>query len=181
MRVVIRKHFLRSRRAADVIVLLQQQDAQARARQIRRRDQPVMPGAKNNDVVFEISSRDHTNSSLDRKPFRARIRPDDHHSRSELRGIFAARSSRAARANSAQRAVVEAASSGLGMARAECRNRGDVVARAFSSSMSRCARRGDDFDVDTPAYPKIYEHALRAAGAAVDVARSAWKERPHSV
>ena len=31
----------------------------------------------------------------------------------------------------------------------------------------------DDFDVDTPAYPKIYEHALRSAGAAVDVARSA--------
>jgi acetoin utilization deacetylase AcuC-like enzyme len=30
-----------------------------------------------------------------------------------------------------------------------------------------------DFDVDTPAYPKIYEHALRSAGAGIDVARAA--------
>ena len=29
------------------------------------------------------------------------------------------------------------------------------------------------FDADTPAYPGIYEHALRATGAAVDVAQSA--------
>lgn len=32
-----------------------------------------------------------------------------------------------------------------------------------------------DFDVDTPAYPRIYDYALRSAGAAVDVARSAIK------
>ena len=31
----------------------------------------------------------------------------------------------------------------------------------------------NDFDADTPAYPGIYEHAARAAGAAVDVARTA--------
>jgi acetoin utilization deacetylase AcuC-like enzyme len=30
-----------------------------------------------------------------------------------------------------------------------------------------------DFDVDTPAYPRIYEHALRSAGASIDVARAA--------
>src|SRR6202171_4250288 len=30
-----------------------------------------------------------------------------------------------------------------------------------------------DFDADTPAYPGIFEHAARAAGAAVDVAREA--------
>jgi acetoin utilization deacetylase AcuC-like enzyme len=30
-----------------------------------------------------------------------------------------------------------------------------------------------DFDADTPAYPKIYEHARRSAGAAIDAARAA--------
>jgi acetoin utilization deacetylase AcuC-like enzyme len=35
----------------------------------------------------------------------------------------------------------------------------------------RMARR--DFDADTPVYPKIYEHALRSAGAAIDVTRAA--------
>ena len=30
-----------------------------------------------------------------------------------------------------------------------------------------------DFDADTPLYPKIYEHALRSAGAAIEVARVA--------
>src|SRR5205085_2405616 len=30
-----------------------------------------------------------------------------------------------------------------------------------------------DFDLDTAAYPKIYEHALRSAGSAVDAARAA--------
>ena len=29
-----------------------------------------------------------------------------------------------------------------------------------------------DFDADTPVYPKIYEHALRAAGAAIEAARA---------
>src|SRR2546430_17033772 len=32
-----------------------------------------------------------------------------------------------------------------------------------------------DFDADTPFYPKIYEHALRSAGAAIEVARAALK------
>jgi acetoin utilization deacetylase AcuC-like enzyme len=30
-----------------------------------------------------------------------------------------------------------------------------------------------DFDADTPIYPKIYEHALRSAGAAIDATRAA--------
>jgi len=30
-----------------------------------------------------------------------------------------------------------------------------------------------DFDVDTPVYPKIYEHALRSAGAAIEAGRAA--------
>jgi acetoin utilization deacetylase AcuC-like enzyme len=30
-----------------------------------------------------------------------------------------------------------------------------------------------DFDLDTPVYPKIYEHALKSAGAGTDVARAA--------
>jgi len=30
-----------------------------------------------------------------------------------------------------------------------------------------------DFDTDTPAYPNIYEHALRSAGAAIEAARAA--------
>jgi acetoin utilization deacetylase AcuC-like enzyme len=35
-----------------------------------------------------------------------------------------------------------------------------------------------DFDADTPAYPGIYEHALRAAGAAIEVAREGLKGNP---
>jgi acetoin utilization deacetylase AcuC-like enzyme len=39
-----------------------------------------------------------------------------------------------------------------------------------------------DFDADTPVYPQIYEHALRSAGAAVDVARAAMRgERAFSL
>src|SRR5213079_2182209 len=30
-----------------------------------------------------------------------------------------------------------------------------------------------DFDADTPVYPKIYEHALRSAGAAIEAERRA--------
>ncbi|PYL66389.1 MAG: hypothetical protein DMF20_06740, partial [Verrucomicrobia bacterium] len=30
-----------------------------------------------------------------------------------------------------------------------------------------------DFDADTPVYPKIYEHALRSAGAAIEATRAA--------
>jgi acetoin utilization deacetylase AcuC-like enzyme len=33
-----------------------------------------------------------------------------------------------------------------------------------------------DFDADTPFYPKIYEHALRSAGAAIEVAQAALRD-----
>src|ERR1700730_16453239 len=36
--------------------------------------------------------------------------------------------------------------------------------------IARIREAAHDFDADTPAYPNIYEHALRSAGAAVDAA-----------
>jgi acetoin utilization deacetylase AcuC-like enzyme len=38
-----------------------------------------------------------------------------------------------------------------------------------------------DFDADTPVYPKIYEHALRSVGAAVEAAQAALGERAFSL
>src|SRR5262249_20711834 len=35
-----------------------------------------------------------------------------------------------------------------------------------------------DFDADTPVYPKIFEHALRSAGAAIEAARAALSGEP---
>ena len=54
MRVVVREHFLRSRRAADVIVLLQQQHTQTRARQISRCHESIVPGTKDDHVVLSF-------------------------------------------------------------------------------------------------------------------------------
>src|SRR5438128_683670 len=52
----------------------------------------------------------------------------------------------------------------------------EMLLRAHSPQhLARVRAAADDFDVDTPAYPKIYDYALRAAGAAVDVARDAIK------
>ena len=49
-----------------------------------------------------------------------------------------------------------------------------AVLRAHTSEhLARIREPAHDFDADTPAYPGIYEHALRAAGAAVDAARAA--------
>ena len=49
-----------------------------------------------------------------------------------------------------------------------------ALLRAHSAGhLTRIREAEGDFDADTPAYPGIYEHALRAAGAAVDVAREA--------
>ncbi len=45
------------------------------------------------------------------------------------------------------------------------------TSRAFASA-------AQDFDADTPAHPGIYEHATRAAGAAVEVARAAFERTP---
>jgi acetoin utilization deacetylase AcuC-like enzyme len=42
-----------------------------------------------------------------------------------------------------------------------------------SEHLARIRAAAHDFDPDTPAHPGIYEHAARAAGAAVDVARAA--------
>src|SRR5436190_20760914 len=49
-----------------------------------------------------------------------------------------------------------------------------VLLRAHSSDqIARIRAAAHDFDADTPAYPKIYEHALRSAGAAIDTAQAA--------
>src|SRR4051794_38332526 len=44
--------------------------------------------------------------------------------------------------------------------------------------LDRIRDAAHDFDADTPAYPDIYEHALRAAGSAIQVAREALKGKP---
>lgn len=50
----------------------------------------------------------------------------------------------------------------------------DQLLRAHSPEHIELIRNpADDFDVDTPAYPKIYDYALRSAGAGGDVARAA--------
>ena len=44
--------------------------------------------------------------------------------------------------------------------------------------LERVKAAAQAFDTDTPAYPEIYQHAIRAAGAAVDVARAAMNGQP---
>jgi acetoin utilization deacetylase AcuC-like enzyme len=39
--------------------------------------------------------------------------------------------------------------------------------------LARIKTPAQDFDADTPAYPNIYEHAVRSAGAAIDAAQAA--------
>lgn len=58
-----------------------------------------------------------------------------------------------------------------------------AVLRAHSSDhLERIRGTTRDFDPDTPVYPKIYEHALRSAGAAIEVARAALRgERAFSL
>jgi len=49
-----------------------------------------------------------------------------------------------------------------------------ALLRAHSREhVARIKTATEDFDADTPAYPNIYEHALRSAGAAIDAARAA--------
>jgi acetoin utilization deacetylase AcuC-like enzyme len=49
-----------------------------------------------------------------------------------------------------------------------------ALLRAHSRNhLERTRSTTRDFDADTPVYPKIYEHALRSAGAAVEAARAA--------
>src|SRR6266446_1272892 len=52
-----------------------------------------------------------------------------------------------------------------------------ALLRAHSSGhLARIRAAARDFDADTPAYPNIYEHALRSAGAAINAARAAVRE-----
>jgi acetoin utilization deacetylase AcuC-like enzyme len=52
-----------------------------------------------------------------------------------------------------------------------------ALLRAHSSEhLAHIRQSADSFDADTPAYPGIYDHALRGAGAALEVARAAMKE-----
>ena len=58
-----------------------------------------------------------------------------------------------------------------------------ALLRAHSSEhLARIKNAAHDFDADTPAYPNIYQHALRSAGAAIDAAHAALKgERAFSL
>jgi acetoin utilization deacetylase AcuC-like enzyme len=52
-----------------------------------------------------------------------------------------------------------------------------ALLRAHSiAHVERIRAAARDFDLDTPAYPGIYEHALRGAGAAIAVAQEALKK-----
>lgn len=55
----------------------------------------------------------------------------------------------------------------------------ELLLRAHKlAHLDRVKAATDNFDADTPAFPAIYEHAARAAGAAADVARSAINRQP---
>jgi acetoin utilization deacetylase AcuC-like enzyme len=58
-----------------------------------------------------------------------------------------------------------------------------ALLRAHSRAhLERIKNTTRDFDADTPVYPKIYEHALRSAGAAVEAAQAALRgERAFSL
>jgi acetoin utilization deacetylase AcuC-like enzyme len=54
-----------------------------------------------------------------------------------------------------------------------------ALLRAHSTDhVERIRAAAQAFDADTPAYPGIYEHARRGAGAAIDVAREALRHMP---
>ncbi len=54
-----------------------------------------------------------------------------------------------------------------------------MLLRAHSSQHLAGVRAAvEDFDLDTPAYPRIYDHAAQAAGAAANVAREALHGNP---
>ena len=54
-----------------------------------------------------------------------------------------------------------------------------AVLRAHSRDhLERIRNATRAFDADTPVYPKIYEHALRAAGAAIEATRTALQGEP---
>ena len=49
----------------------------------------------------------------------------------------------------------------------------DVLRAHSPDHLEKIKSTTRDFDADTPLYPKIYEHALRSAGAAIEAARAA--------
>ena len=49
----------------------------------------------------------------------------------------------------------------------------DLLRAHSCDDVERIRNTTRDFDADTPVYPKIYEHALRSAGAAIEAARAA--------
>jgi acetoin utilization deacetylase AcuC-like enzyme len=51
----------------------------------------------------------------------------------------------------------------------------EILRAHTNEHLARIRNPAHDFDADTPAYPGINAHALRAAGAAVDVARAAFR------
>ena len=54
-----------------------------------------------------------------------------------------------------------------------------ALLRAHSAAhLAQVRAAARDFDTDTPVYPGIHDHALRAAGAAIDVARAALNGQP---
>jgi acetoin utilization deacetylase AcuC-like enzyme len=61
--------------------------------------------------------------------------------------------------------------------------RTEELSRAHSREhIERISNSTRDFDADTPVYPKIYEHALRSAGSAIEAARMAMQgERAFSL
>ena len=50
--LILREHLLRRSGTADVIISFQEQDAQSGPRQITGRDQAVVAGAENNNIIF---------------------------------------------------------------------------------------------------------------------------------
>src|SRR4029077_20412134 len=58
--IVVREDLLRRGGSADVIILLQQQDAQTRPRQVSRGHEPIVPGTEDDHVVFSF----HCNSRV---------------------------------------------------------------------------------------------------------------------
>lgn len=54
-------------------------------------------------------------------------------------------------------------------------NESSLLRAHTAAHLAAVREAGIDFDADSPAYPGIYDHAARAAGAAVEVARAAVK------
>jgi acetoin utilization deacetylase AcuC-like enzyme len=60
----------------------------------------------------------------------------------------------------------------------ELASEGALLLAHSQEHVAQIRAAAQSFDADTPAYPGIYEHAARASGAALAVAREALKENP---